>query len=154
MAIQVYELTSEKGVTCNRILRSLPAWFGIESAIQSYATDVESMPMLAADLDSSARIGFISIRFHNKYNAEMYVLGVLPEFHGKGVGSALVKKVENFARSRGAKFVTVKTLAPARPHAEYDQTRKFYTNKGFFPFEEFKTLWGEVNPCLLMIKVL
>jgi hypothetical protein len=65
-----------------------------------------------------------------------------------------VSEAANHARQKGAKFLTVKTLSPARVNKEYDLTRKFYLSVGFLPLEEFKLLWGEANPCLQMIKVL
>ncbi|MBC7456865.1 MAG: hypothetical protein H7235_01205, partial [Bdellovibrionaceae bacterium] len=46
----------------------------------------------------------------------------------------------------------VKTLSEARAHENYEKTRKFYLKSGFVPIEEFKTLWGEHNPCLMLIK--
>lgn len=48
--------------------------------------------------------------------------------------------------------LSVKTLSESRPDEEYDRTRQFYLGIGFIPIEEFKTLWGEHNPCLLLIK--
>ena len=152
--IRVYEIFENKGELCNRILRSLPAWFGIESAIVDYVKDVAPMPTLAADFGNNLKVGFLALNFHNEYNAEIHVMGNLPDFHGKGVGKALVSQAESLARKRGARFLTVKTLSPSRPNREYDMTRKFYFSAGFIPLEEFKTLWGEANPCLLMIKPL
>ena len=38
--------------------------------------------------------------------------------------------------------------------SNYDKTRKFYLKYGFTPVEEFKSLWGEHNPCLMMVKIL
>lgn len=48
----------EKSRICERVLRSLPEWFGIESAIIDYISDVQQMDTWAA-IDSDA-IGFIS----------------------------------------------------------------------------------------------
>ena len=80
------------------------------------------------------------------------MIAVLPEHHGKGLGTGLVKAAEARARKRGARYLTVKTLSPSKPNDEYEKTRRFYRSAGFVPLEEFKTLWGEANPCLLMIK--
>ncbi|MFA6119201.1 MAG: hypothetical protein WCT85_06020 [Parachlamydiales bacterium] len=50
--------------------------------------------------------------------------------------------------------MTVKTLSPSADDENYAKTRAFYLSMGFYPLEEFKTLWDENNPCLFMIKVL
>ena len=53
-----------------------------------------------------------------------------------------------------AAVLQVKTLSESHPDAGYAKTRAFYRAMGFHPLEEFKTLWGEANPCLLMVKKL
>jgi len=149
MKIEIIE--TGKSEICEKILRSIPDWFGIESAIVDYIKDVQSMPMLAAKLETEV-VGFLSLKFHNKYTAEIHVMGVLPDFHRRKVGRMLVEAAEKYLSERDYKYLTVKTLSESRPNEEYDRTRKFYYGVGFIPLEEFKTLWGEHNPCLLLIK--
>lgn len=148
----VVEIEDGKSRICDRILRALPKWFGIDEAIVNYVRQVESMPMLIASSGNGEALAFLSLNFHNEFNAEIHVMAVLPEHHRCGFGTELVAGAERYARERGRRFLTVKTLSPARPNAEYDRTRQFYSSVGFVPLEEFKTLWGEHNPCLLMIK--
>lgn len=142
-----------KSEICEKILRSLPQWFGIESAILDYIKDVEKMPMLVAKSESES-VGFLSLNLHNKYTAEIHVMGVLPQFHRKKIGKQLVEAAEDYLCNKGYKYLSVKTLSESRPNEEYDRTRNFYYGVGFLPVEEFKTLWGEHNPCLLLIKSL
>ncbi len=52
---------------------------------------------------------------------------------------------------RAMAYLSVKTLGPSRPDAHYAGTRKFYEAMGFLPIEE-TSLWGESNPCLIMVK--
>jgi len=151
--VTIREITHDRGKICNELLRSLPLWFGIESAIQKYVSDVENMPAFAAHSDDKP-VGLISLKRHNEYTAEMYVIAVDPEFHRQGIGRRLVEAAENHLRALGHQFLSVKTLSPSRPSKEYEQTRTFFVTMGFKPVEEFKTLWGEANPCLLMIKAL
>lgn len=141
----------DKSEICEKILRSLPQWFGIESAIVDYIHDVQSMPMFVAKVESEV-IGFLSLNQHNKYTAEIHVMGVIEPFHRKNAGRLLVSAAEGFLSERNYKYLTVKTLSESRPNKEYDRTREFYYGVGFIPVEEFKTLWGEHNPCLLLIK--
>lgn len=44
-----------------RILRTLPSWFGIEEALQEYVQDVERLPTFVAR-DGQTIVGFITIR--------------------------------------------------------------------------------------------
>jgi hypothetical protein len=50
--------------------------------------------------------------------------------------------------------MSVKTLGPSHPDGGYANTRRFYRACGFLPVEELHGLWGEGNPCLVMVKPL
>lgn len=151
MKINFVENSLERSRVCELILRSLPDWFGIESAIVDYTQDVKNMDTWVA-VDGHDVIGFISINRHNHATAEIHVIGVLTSHHRSGVGRQLLLTAELYLKQLGYKFLTVKTLSASRPNKEYELTRKFYQSCGFEPVEEFKTLWGEHNPCLLLIK--
>jgi ribosomal protein S18 acetylase RimI-like enzyme len=140
-----------QGRICEPILRALPQWFGIEESLVQYVRDIEALPTFIARIGDVAA-GFISIRQHFSESAEMHVLGVRPEFHRRGIGRALVEHVERWLIEQNIEYLQVKTLGPSRPCIEYDLTRKFYQAMGFRPLEEFKTLWSERNPCLVMVK--
>ena len=142
-----------KSEICESVLRSLPLWFGIESAIVNYINDVKTMDTWVA-FDNEAAIGFISINRHFPETAEVHIVGVKEEFHRKGIGHALLQAAKKDLREKGVSFLTVKTLSETRSNKEYEQTRKFYFKSGFKPLEEFKTLWDEHNPCLFLVKVL
>ena len=149
----ITEITDGKSEICDRILRALPDWFGIEQAIQEYVHNTVAMPMFAVS-DGTEIVGFASLKLHNKWTAEIYVMGVLAEHHRHGLGRKLVDHCEAYLTAKGYRFLTVKTLGPSRECAEYERTRKFYESIGFLPIEEFTTLWGEGNPCLFMVKPL
>jgi N-acetylglutamate synthase-like GNAT family acetyltransferase len=142
-----------KAQICDSILRSLPLWFGIESAIVSYVNDVRTMETWTA-FENSEAIGFASVRLHFPQSAEIHVMGIRPNYHHQGIGHRLIQTLTSELREQGIRFLTVKTLSASRPNPEYDQTRQFYLKEGFVPLEEFKTLWDETNPCLFMVKSL
>lgn len=148
--IEIIDKEKKSEIT-NKILRALPAWFGIESAIVDYVIDVKPMKFWAAN-ENDQEIGFIAINKHFDKSAEIHVMGILESHHRKGVGKLLVKKAESYLKDNSIPFLQVKTLSPAHPDKGYAQTRKFYQNIGFTPIEEFKTLWGEANPALMMMK--
>ncbi len=139
------------GKTCEPILRALPCWFGIEDAILNYIEAIEKLPTFISQLNGET-VGFLSLKIHNKFSAEIYVIGVLEKFHRRGIGKALVTEAEKYLRKKGIEFLQVKTIAPSHPSEEYARTRKFYSSLGFKPLEEFATLWGKENPCLQMVK--
>ncbi len=136
---------------CNQILRSLPCWFGIESAIVDYVNDVKTMDTWLA-IDHKDVIGFISINKHSSSTAEIHVMGIEENHHRKGIGDLLIKTAEKKLAQEGFRFLTVKTLSESHPDENYKKTRLFYLKYGFSVVEEFKTLWSEDNPCLFLIK--
>jgi catechol 2,3-dioxygenase-like lactoylglutathione lyase family enzyme/GNAT superfamily N-acetyltransferase len=153
MNIKRVDSPQERSHICEKILRSLPDWFGIESAIVDYVKDVSRMDTWAI-WDGDDPVGFLSVNKHNQWTAEVHVMGILKSHHRKGIGKQLLQKAEQSLQAQGFKFLQVKTLSESRPNVEYDQTRQFYLNVGFVPVEEFKTLWGEHNPCLLLLKAI
>jgi len=137
---------------CEAILRSLPDWFGIEEAIVYYVAEIESLPtFLALDAEEHAA-GFLSVKQHFPLAAELYVLGVRREWHRRGMGRALLAAAEAYLLNRGVEYLQVKTLGPSHPDQNYARTRVFYEAMGFRPLEVLADLWGEHNPCLLMVK--
>ncbi|MCL2852063.1 MAG: GNAT family N-acetyltransferase [Defluviitaleaceae bacterium] len=144
---------NEKSLIANTVLRALPDWFAIELSIVGYVRDVADLTFIAA-YDEETAIGFVAIKKHNPYTAEVYVMGVLHEYHRHGVGKMLIHSCEDYCSRNNMKFLSVKTLSERVVNEFYEKTRKFYLSMGFLPLEVFDTLWGENNPCLLMVKVL
>lgn len=141
----------EKSSICNCILRALPNWFGIESAIVDYVSDVQPMLFYAA-FDDAQPVGFIALKKHNDYTSEVYVMGILEEYHRKGIGRKLITHCEEYCKNAKMEFLTVKTLDESRADEGYEKTRLFYLSQGFRPLEVFPLLWDESNPCLFMAK--
>ncbi len=135
---------------CEKILRALPDWFGIEEALVQYVADSETYPTWIAERDA-AGVGFITVRRHFPLAAEVHCMAVSPEFHRSGIGRAMIAFVERSLRDDGCEYLQVKTLGPSRPNEHYDRTRAFYAALGFRALEEFPELWPG-NPCLLMVK--
>lgn len=141
----------EKSEISTGILKSLPNWFGIPESTQEYINESSNLPFFAA-IDESKPIGFISVKENNKYTAEIYVMGVLSDYHKQGIGRALFNKVLQWAKEKGYEFLQVKTLDESHPDVYYAGTRKFYQSIGFKPLECLPELWGKENPCLIMIQ--
>lgn len=148
-----------QGAAAETILRALPGWFGIESALLDYAAAADELPTFVArspgeDAQGPGAVGFLTLRPTSAHAVEVHVMGVLPEYHRRGTGRALVERAAAYARAEGFTLLHVKTLAPGDPDAGYARTRAFYEALGFVPLEELPQVWGPENPCLLMVRVL
>jgi GNAT superfamily N-acetyltransferase len=137
----------ERSELCRAILESLPDWFGLPESVAAYIRDVADLPTFAVGDD-----GFLAVTIHNPASAEIHVMGVRPECHRRGIGTALLEAAEAYLRDRGVEYLQVKTLGPSRPYEHYARTRRFYESRGFVPLEELTAIWGEANPCLTMVK--
>ncbi len=139
------------GAECEKILRRLPEWFGDVKTMVDYGIEINGLPTFMISMHNQV-CGFISLKMHYKESAELYVLGILPEFHHQGVGRAAIEAVTEYCRSQGVEFLQTKTVAPSNNWPAYEHTRQFYLSLGFKPLEEFSDLWGPESPCLQMIK--
>ena len=138
--------------TVERLLRELPAWFGIEAALQDYVTSARHLPTFAARLDDTI-VGVCLVKPHGAHAAEICLLAVTPDLHRRGIGRALLEAVEQQATKDGRELLQVKTLGTTHPSPEYAATRRFYDALGYRHLEEFPagTVWPD-NPCLIMAK--
>jgi ribosomal protein S18 acetylase RimI-like enzyme len=138
---------------CEPILRALPEWFGSETSNAQYLKDINTLPTWVA-FDDHEMVGFLTIKEHTPYAAEILIMGVSPNMHRKGVGRRLVFEAEKDLRQRGIEYLQVKTLSSIDSYEPYARTRNFYFAVGFRPLEEFGELWEAGNPCLQMVKSL
>ena len=148
-------------VTVERLLRKLPAWFGIESSVLEYIESARRLPAYLAWPHGPAPAGqppglaagaLLAVR-HFPRSAEIYLMAVDPAVHRQGAGRALVTALESDLSAEGVEFLQVKTLGPTHPDPGYARTRQFYAGMGFQPLEEIAGLWPG-NPCLIMIKTM
>ena len=158
VATQVWQVTSgeQDPGTVERLLRSLPGWFGIPASNAEYVESARELPTYLARPargTGAAPVGVLLARRHFAWAAEIYLLAVEPGLHRQGVGRALVASLEADLVADGCWLLQVKTRGPGKPDAGYERTRQFYAALGFWPLEELD-LWGPDNPCLLMVKTL
>ena len=139
------------GKKCETVLRSVPEWFGIEDSLLKYAKEIDNLDTYTAWFNNEL-IGFISVKHHNKYSAELYVLGIKLNFHRNGIGTKLYSMIEQALKEKNVKYVQVKTLSSKANDVNYEKTRLFYLSLGFVPLEEFSEFWTKDSPCLQMIK--
>ncbi len=114
------------------ILRALPQWFGIEDATQMYIRAAGDHPtILAVDTErANLPIGFLTLLHHSAAAAEVYAMGVLPEYHRRGVGRALTDAAERRLRAMGVTFLQVKTLSDKHPDPGYQKNPRLLSGQG------------------------
>ena len=134
------------------ILQQLPDWFGLPDSTKRYITESREMPFWAWMEDGQA-LGFLALKETSPYTAEIYCMGILPEYHRRGIGRRLVTVFQEYARDYGYSFLQVKTVQSGH-YQEYDQTNEFYRSMGFLELECLPELWDPWNPCQIYVKAI
>lgn len=80
---------SEKQTITRNILEALPEWFGIPEAREEYIQDSRGKCFFAA-FDDNAPAGFIYLKQTGKDTVELAVMGVLKDYHRKGIGKEFI----------------------------------------------------------------
>ena len=151
MKIQEITQVEAKSQITEQILHSLSDWFELEDGIQNYITGVQDKPFFVV-MQEDHPVGFLSLQDHNQYTSEIYVMGVLPQYHRQGIGRQLVEHAQKYMAQHGCKFLFIKTLAEIVDDPFYAKTRQFYEAMGFLPLFITTKIWGPDNPCLIMIQ--
>ena len=134
------------------ILSALPDWFGIPESTRAYIEASRELPFWAAFEDGKA-VGFLTLQETGPKTVEICVMGVLPEYHRRGIGAELWNEAKAYAKAQGNLYAQVKTVAVGR-YPEYDRTNAFYRAMGFEELECFPTLWDARNPCQVYVQYL
>lgn len=153
-AIEITEIRdgSRKQEIARKILEALPDWFGIPEARETYIAESEGQTFFAA-MEGDSPKGFLCLKETGQDTVELAVMGVLQEFHRRGIGRKLFQAAREQARKEKYSFLQVKTVEMGH-YQEYDATNRFYLSLGFREFEVFPTLWDEANPCQIYVMFL
>ena len=149
MAVREIADPIEKAKIVRLILEALPDWFEVPESREAYIRESGSQQLFAA-YDEDRPVGFMCLKETGKDTAELSVLGVLKEYHGKGIGRELFLKAKEAAVGKGYSFLQVKTVKMG-VYEDYDKTNRFYLALGFKEFEVFPLLWDEDNPCQIYV---
>ena len=151
MSINIEFTSSDQSKHVEKILRSLPEWFGIEESLIKYVEASKEKPLFIAKHKENI-VGFLMLERHFKESAEVFCMGVLPSYHRQGIGRSIQHSCEKYLKKDGAITIQVKTISPEKKDPYYLKTLKFYKAMGFTPVEIFSNLWQAWNPCMLLIK--
>ena len=131
------------------ILESLKEWFEVDSSREAYIKDSPGK-LFFASFDGEKPTGFLYLKETGSSTVELAVMGVLKEFHRKGIGQELFEAAKESAKKLGYEFMQVKTVKMG-VYPDYDRTNKFYLALGFKEFEVIPTYWDQANPCQIYV---
>ncbi|GAA2172356.1 hypothetical protein GCM10009846_09980 [Agrococcus versicolor] len=147
MSVQVVERRDPAAV--ERLLRSLPAWFGIEEAIVAYVEQVRTASASFVAVVDDRVVGAALVERRSPALVELALIAVHAEQRGAGIGRALVDAAATWAASAGAAAFEVHTVGPSFEDDGYAATRAFYRSCGFLPVREVEGLdWD--GPTLIL----
>ena len=149
MIVKEVTKSIEKERIARLVLEALPDWFGNPEPREAYIRGCGYLPFYAA-YDENLPVGFICLKETGKDTAELAVMGVLKEYHRKGLGRELFLNAKEAATEKGYSFLQVKTVKMGI-YQDYDNTNRFYRTLGFKEFEVFPLLWDENNPCQIYV---
>jgi GNAT superfamily N-acetyltransferase len=119
------------------IALSLPEWF-TKSGVELIKKDIPFQKGFLAYKDDKV-IGFLTF-IVNQGIATIGWMGVLPSFHKKGIGSALIVELKKLLIKNNIHRILVSTLADSVEYEPYARTRAFYRKNGFVDYERIPHL--------------
>ena len=136
-------------IVVEAILRSLPQWFGIDSAIETYVADAARLDSFLA-VSGGRAIGVALVRRRFVESAELALMAVDAGHRGRGIGRRLVEHVVEVLRRDSVALLQVRTVGESFVDDGYAQTRAFYRALGFLPLQEIDGLEWD-GPTLVMV---
>ena len=147
--IEQIDDAAEKRRIARLVLEDLTEWFEVAENREKFISESAGQIFLAAK-DGGEDAGFLCLTETGKDTVELAVMGVLKEFHRRGIGRELVDAAKRIAREKGYSFMQVKTVQMGM-YEDYDRTNRFYLVCGFKEFELMKDFWDEKNPCQIYV---
>ncbi len=147
--IELIKDADTKRTIARKVLEALRDWFEVDESREKYIAESAEQIFLAAEEDGEY-VGFLCLKRTGNATVELAVMGVLKEYHRKGLGRELFEEAKKIAKEEGFSFMQVKTVQMG-VYEDYDRTNLFYLSCGFKELEVIKELWGEDNPCQIYI---
>lgn len=138
-----------KQIIARKVLEALRDWFEVDESREEYIVQSADQIFLAAK-EEDEYAGFLCLKETGKDTVELAVMGVLKDYHRKGIGRELFEEAKAIAIEKGYSFMQVKTVQMG-VYDDYDITNRFYLSCGFKEFEVINELWGDENPCQIYV---
>ena len=148
MTEQIRQADTKRAVA-RKVLEALKEWFEVDESREKYIAKSADQIFLAAK-EGSEYVGFLCLKQTGDATVELAVMGVMKEFHRRGLGRELFEEARRIAREAGYSFMQVKTVKMG-VYDDYDRTNRFYLACGFRELEVINEIWGDDNPCQIYI---
>ena len=145
---QISDPEMKKAIARN-VLEALTNWFEVEESRENYIEESAGQMFFGAK-EAGSYAGFLCLKRTGNATVELAVMGVLKEYHRKGIGRSLFEAARAAAVREGYSFMQVKTVRMG-VYEDYDRTNLFYLSCGFQEFEVIEELWGKENPCQIYV---
>ncbi|MEM1166411.1 MAG: GNAT family N-acetyltransferase [Planctomycetota bacterium] len=152
VTVRMLTTPAERSHACARIIEALPDWLGQPDANRAYIAAVANCETFGAE-HAGEIVGALALRSFFTHTADIYWLGILPDYHRCRIGTHLVTGAIEHATCAGHRWMVVETLSPRSADEHYARTRRFYEAMGFEPLLEHRAD-DPVNPMMWMIKPL
>jgi len=133
----IREMTWDDHTGVIRVVESLPEWFDQTTRSHSIPIDIQHQSGFVAVQDDRV-VGFVTL-YVAEGRLQIGWLGVGKEFRGKGIGKALLQRVEKRALELGLAEVATYTLGDSVDYPPYELTRLFYFRNGFEVYQRNQT---------------
>ena len=148
MIEQITDANVKKSIA-RKVLEALRDWFEVDESREKYISECADQIFLAAK-EENDYVGFLCLKETGRETVELAVMGVMKEYHRKGLGRMLFEAAKGIAVEEGYSFLQVKTVQMGM-YEDYDITNRFYLSCGFKEFEVIRELWGDENPCQIYV---
>ena len=139
----------EKSRICDDIIHTLPDWFGLPEANENYIRNMRKKDVFVA-YAGERPVGLIALKYHFQTTTEIWWMGILPDYHRHGIGTALFEAAKQHTIGNKHQNMIVNTLSDRSDDKHYARTRAFYLRMGFEPLLEDNEE-DPVNPMMWMI---
>ncbi len=137
MRFEVRSISERDHHQIMEIVEGLPEWFDEDARSRAIPRDLQNQDGFVA-LYEVQIVGFITL-FFAEGRLNIGWLGARRDYHGRGVGSALLRHAEGFGRRHGIEEIATYTLGDAVDYEPYEATRRFYFRQGFEVYQRNTT---------------
>lgn len=133
--IREYSAADFDGVLA--VIESLPEWFNEDARRRAIPIDLRHQVVFVAE-DVGRITGFASLYV---FEGRLHIgwLGVARDLQGRGIGTALLRRAEEYGRACGLAEIATYTLGDGVDYPPYEATRAFYLRSGFEVRERART---------------
>ncbi|MEX2274624.1 MAG: GNAT family N-acetyltransferase [Actinomycetota bacterium] len=152
---EIRPLTVDDAEGCDAVVASLPYHFGDPDGQRMCNAAVREQDGFVA-MDGGSVVGFVTLARHYDRTAEITWMAVRADRRGGGIGSALLRPLEDLLLREGRTLLLVFTVSPADPDEipdGYNATRAFYAANGFVAARDLPDLWPG-DTAMLFVKPL